>query len=324
MPNPVNLATLSDTLPVPVQAPPAPGYGAVDFRRLNAADVQEGVVAPGDFKATQRAAGAGAAIDVAAGQAFVQGDSVSREGLYYVGAGSPFTGATQVDVPNADAVNPRVDQLVLEVKNDVHDGSGLNLARLRVITGTPTAGATALNRIGATALPNTAVRLADFLVPAVAGGGPAVVTTANIVDRRPWARGAYRRIIRSAADYTTASATAAAIDAVNLTPRIETSGGPVRVRLRSTHLGGPTAMRYRIWQDGADIDGGNQADVALVSASIYLVDIEWETVPAAGTHLFAPAWAVQAGAGTATLKASVGAPLILLVEELVRQSADNN
>src|SRR5881398_122587 len=163
-------------------------------------DVQEGVINAGDLKVTA-AAGGGMRVDIAAGAAFVKGDSgVAALGLTQ----GLFTVINDAAIPNAvtlntsDATNPRLDQICLRVRDSSDLGTGADDATLLVVTGAATAGATLTNRNGAAALPNDHVRLADVLVPAAS----AAVTAGNIADRRPWARGAQRRLIRAGGPVT--------------------------------------------------------------------------------------------------------------------------
>lgn len=291
MPNPSALPSL----PVAVQGVPAPGYSAIDVRRLAGVGVQEGVVAANDFKVTQRAAGAGLAVDVAAGQAMVQGDSVTNQGLYYVGATAALTAATEVTVAIGDA-NPRLDQIVLEVKDAQHDGSGINQGRVRLIAGAPTAGATLDNRLGAAALPASCLRLADLLMPAA--GNQAL--TANIRDRRPWSRGVNFKVRRTTnaaagANYSTGGAYAQAIDATNLDRRFELSGVPLEVRLSGLFQCN-TAGIHTI---GLFVGGGEQGKRDITPPAInawQMFTSIWEfDAPGAGTSLFTPVWGASAG-----------------------------
>lgn len=77
----------------------------------------------------------------------------------------------------SDPTNPRIDQIVLVP--GVTDSVAPTTA---VIPGTPTAGATLLNRNGAAALPVGRMRIADVLV----GAAATQILTANIFDRRPF------------------------------------------------------------------------------------------------------------------------------------------
>lgn len=157
-------------------------YSAKDVRRfMTAAPIiytqgGEGIVESGDFAVSQRAAGANMSVDVAAGEAYVKGDTNADEGSYYCRE----TGTLNATFTASDATNPRIDRVVLEVKNDSEDSSGLNKARIRVIDGTPTGGANLTNLTGAAAVPSTCLLLANVLV----GAGVTTILTANIQDRR--------------------------------------------------------------------------------------------------------------------------------------------
>jgi hypothetical protein len=180
--------TITPTLgaaPVTLQAG---DYSAIDDRRFWGSGVREGVVSGGSYQVIQRAAGANMTVDVTSSVgsgAVVQGDSVTAQGNYFV---PPTAANVNVDIAAADATNPRNDLVVLEVKDDQHDAGGLNLARVRVITGTPNASAVGTDAPGANgtpALPSSCLLLALVRVTAAASS----VTTAMINDRRPWAGG---------------------------------------------------------------------------------------------------------------------------------------
>lgn len=139
----------------------------------------EGVLLSADLKVTQRAAGANMSVDVAAGSCWVQGDdSATAQPTYRCRNDAAVNAA----VSGADATNPRIDRVIAEVLDSAFSGVSL-LWRLRVITGTPTAGATLANLTGAGAVPNNALLLANVLVPAASGS----VIDANIADVRPFA-----------------------------------------------------------------------------------------------------------------------------------------
>lgn len=176
-------ATITPTLgsaPVTLQAG---NYSAIDDRRFWTAALQEGVLSGGSYQVIQRAAGANMTVDVACSVgngAIVQGDSVTAQGAYFV---PPTAANVNVDIAAADATNPRNDLVVLEVKDDQHDAGGLNLARVRVITGTANASAAIGNAPGANgtpALPSSCLLLAVVNVTA----GLTSVVTARISDRR--------------------------------------------------------------------------------------------------------------------------------------------
>lgn len=308
-----------------------PGYSALDDRRAANGALQEGVygtstavsaggvsgVTAADFMVTQRAAGANLSVDInmpAGGFAYVQGDTIGGQGLYCV----PVHSANINEViAAADATNPRVDQVILEVLDNVLDASGNNVARTRVLAGTPTAGATLGNRQGAPALPGSALLLADVLVAANASSVP----NSNIRDRRKWARGVSYAITRSTADYTTTSTTYSAIDSTNLSARVECSGAPVRLTMIGRAFTSATTAEvfFRWIIDGSNdvtmpTTGDNPNSGPLGAGAVYL--------PAAGSHLFQPAWRLAA-AGTGTLKASSGDSFQILIEEILRQNVPN-
>lgn len=146
--------------------------------------IQEGVVNAGDYLVTQRGAGANMSVDVAAGQAWIQGDDVAYQGLYHMTNDATINAA----VSAAHATLPRLDQIVARIYDSTVTGVS-DTPTIEVIAGTATSGATLDNRTGAASLPNGAMRIADVLVPAAAGS----IVTANIRDRRPWARGFFFR-----------------------------------------------------------------------------------------------------------------------------------
>lgn len=298
-------------------------YGFEYLRLMLELALQEGVLLPGDFKVTAAAAG-GLRVDVAAGTALIKGDS-----------GVPGTGLTQglfivindasvpnaVTVPAAHASLPRIDQIILRVRDTADLGSSSDSAQLDVVAGAPTAGATLDNRTGASPLPADALRLADVLIPAAG----TAVTAGNLRDRRPWARGAYRRIVRNANasgtnDYSIASATPTAVDAVNLAPRVECSGSALRMTLTGLIAATTAAVSVGLRIDGQVVDGGIRHDGN--PSGNAPVALTWHAQPAAGSRLVAPFFQMPFG-GSALLFARPDLPLLFTVEELFRSSTDN-
>jgi hypothetical protein len=185
-------------------------------RFANSTEMQEGVLDAGDYKVAQHAGVANMSVDVAIGKAWIQIDTGTRNGL-------AFAFSDALDNPAlaaSDATNPRVDQIVLQYNDtSIPAGVGGDIPTVRVIGGVPTAGATLDNRNGAAALPNDCVRLADVLVPAASTS----VVTANIRDRRPWARGF---------SWSTSAALSGSAGPVAINQfRAELSGAPVQVML---------------------------------------------------------------------------------------------
>jgi hypothetical protein len=153
-------------------------YSAQRMRAMMAAGglIQEGIVNFGDFKVSQRGAGANMSVDVAAGDAWVLGDNTARQGLYHVGNDA----VVNVAVPAAHATLPRIDQVVLRVYDSTVIGGEKDLAVVEVVSGTATGGATLANLTGAAALPASAIRLAYVLV----GAAVVKIETANLGNLR--------------------------------------------------------------------------------------------------------------------------------------------
>jgi hypothetical protein len=156
-----------------------PGYDAIDARRwMSDPDLGEGVTTYGSFRVSQRGAGANMSVDVNMDDyAFVRGDAVTLQALYKA---APHASTINEAISTADATNPRIDRVILELKDTQHDASGSSLFQTRVIAGTPTGGATLDNLTGAGAVPSSALLLADVLVAA----SDTSISNAEIRDRR--------------------------------------------------------------------------------------------------------------------------------------------
>lgn len=126
---------------------------------MSAAVMQEGIVHAGHYKVSQRGAGANMSVDVAAGEAWVDGDSAADQGYYHV----VNDAVVNVTIATASAVNPRVDAIVLAV-NDSTEIGGSDEYKLESISGTPTAAATLANLNGAPTPGATKLLLAYVLV----------------------------------------------------------------------------------------------------------------------------------------------------------------
>lgn len=171
------------------------------------APIQEGVMTSAAMAVTA-AAGGGMRVDIAAGSALVKGDTGSpvtglSHGLYLVANDASVANA--VTLTGSHATLPRLDQIVLRVRDSTDLASGADDALFEVLTGTATSGATLDNRNGAAALTNDRLRLADVLVPAASSA----VTAGNVRDRRTRSRG---NLVRAAngSDLTTTSSTTVA------------------------------------------------------------------------------------------------------------------
>lgn len=290
-------------------------YGFEKLRYLlQSLDVQEGVVDANDLKVVQRGAGANMSVDVGAGRCFVQADTGTRNGLYH----EVNDATVNVAIGASHASFPRVDQIVIEVRDTSDMGSAADDAIFRVIAGTATSGATLDNAYttgGAAALPNNCIRLADVLVPAASTS----VITANIRDRRKWARGFRFGFRRTSGDIIPAAAFSSVTS--NFTIRAELSGVPFVVEMHgeATATAAQT-VSSRLLLDGVGIA---QFDYPLAAAGFVQPNIFYEDpAPTLGTHTIDPQIRMPTG-GTPTLYSNAVQPLFFSVREDVRQSASN-
>lgn len=285
-------------------------YPAQEDRRLVARlPVQAGVVGDTDLKITPVS---GLQVQPAAGAAWVAGShaGVTRQGLYKAN----LTPVCPADCPTANTAHatlPRIDQVVFRIYDAV-PGSGVagdaqSVGLIEIVPGTATSGATLANRLGVGPMPASSLLLADLLVPA-AFGGPFVQNT-HIRDRRPRAWGldmAIERTANAAAanDYTTASTTAALMDATNLQPRIEASGRPIIVELAAnlSHSVAQAQTEFQLWLDGVSTGVSFYPDTAATAGRMIQPFVRFRATPAAGSHLVGLAWKTIT-AGTLTARA---------------------
>lgn len=271
------------------------GYDAIDDRAFWGLGLQEGAVESGAYKVTERDAGANMSVDVAAaaGHLTVQGDVVSHQGLYLV---RPHATTANLDIPTADPSDPRIDQVVVEVDDDEHDASGLSEARLYVLEGAPTTGATLDNRSGAAALPDTCIRLADVLV----GAGATSIESLDIRDRRPWARGLFT-FVESNSDYQTTNTSYQDITPVSFDRRVEATGRPIlaewiglgRQSVGSAYI----SMLFMVDNTPA---GHPDVQYFTMNTAGREQSMHFRSIltPSAGSHLIKPQYRVNTGTGT--------------------------
>jgi hypothetical protein len=279
-----------------------------------------------DYKVVQRGAGANMSVDVPAGRAWVSTAASGVTSLVHC-----VNDATaNVVVTASHATLPRIDQILLRYNDStIPTGSG-DIPTLEVSTGTATSGATLDNRTGATTPTGSFLRLADILVPAASTS----VVTANIRDRRPWARGAYNRIVDTGGDYTSLTSTVfVALSTTRLRVRIECSGVMLRVTSRLRNDIGATAgntIHIAPLVDSAlpTADLGTAADQQFFATHIasglgggntYAFDL----LPAAGSHLFDLAYKVAGTTPSGSIRSNSTAAVIFIVEEIVRPSFSN-
>lgn len=156
-------------------------YSAKRDRRVQQAEVmQEGIVDFGHYAVVQRGAGANMSVDVAAGEAWVDGDAAADQGFYHV----VNDAVVNVAITTASPANPRIDAVVLAV-NDSTEIGGSDEFKLEAIAGTPTSGATLANLKGAPTPGPTKLLLAYVLV----GTSVTSITTEKIGAKRDYRAG---------------------------------------------------------------------------------------------------------------------------------------
>lgn len=305
----------------------------IDLRRALTPGLQEGAYAAGSLEVTQRGAGANMSVDIAASthengiSALVQGDSVTGQALYPV---PPHTAVINETITAAHATLPRVDAVILEVQDHVHDASGANIVRTRVVAGTATSGATLNNARdgshGGAAIPSNALHLADVLV----AGAASSIANSVIRDRRKWARGIFCRLARTS--NVSITGTSFADIASELSARFECSGAPVRISLSCELIlqsGGPAQISLRPTIDGSAIEASGSSghflrEAPASSAQSDPLYVEYVWTPSAGSHILT--WQAKTNTGTWTLAgdSTIFSNAIVCVEEILQQNTKNN
>lgn len=128
-----------------------------------------GIVTAGDLALTQKGT-PNMSVEMAAGQVWVKG-TTAGSGLYY----SRNTAALNIAIPASNVTNPRIETIVIRVKDEAYEGA-LNEVLAEAVKGTAEAGATLANKKGAGAVPNSSIVVGYVLVPANA----TTIVTANI------------------------------------------------------------------------------------------------------------------------------------------------
>lgn len=291
---------------------------------LDVAPVQAGVLEDGDHKITAAAAG-GMRVDHAAGLAVIKATTGVRNGKAIVVNDANVANA--VTLANSHATLPRIDLIYLRWRDSSDLGDAADDVILDKVTGTPTAGVT-LDAPGVSpgALPPNSLLLAIILVPAAS----TQVTAGNVRDRRPSARGAHRVIKRTTnaagtSHYTFTSATMTQVDAVNVQPRIESSGAPIDIDIvgvaevasGATFLLTPTI-------DGATVEAAGVAQGIIRVGAGPSIDTPVPSLrctPTPGSHRVGiGAWAVS---GTTFLLVGASSVLYFIYRENLRAMIDN-
>ena len=128
-----------------------------------------GSSAGGDLEVTQRAAGANMSVDVASGNAFIQGTDAAWQGMYHVSNDA----AENLTITAADPTDDRIDLIVATVRDSTYAGANDDWL-LQVVTGTPSPAP------APPSLPDNSLVLAEVLV----GAGVTSIVDADITDER--------------------------------------------------------------------------------------------------------------------------------------------
>lgn len=113
--------------------------------------------------------GGGMNVQAQSGAAFIEGENVACQGMYFVQNDAPVTLA----IAASDPTDPRIDLVIAHVYDAAY-GDAETAWHLEVITGTPSPAPTAPTA------PANSIVLAEVFVPA----GATEITSANITDRR--------------------------------------------------------------------------------------------------------------------------------------------
>lgn len=92
-----------------------------------------GLVRSGHLAVSEKSGTTNMSVDVAAGIAFITGNSSLAQGVYV----ATNDAVTNLAVATADATNGRRDLVVMQVRDNAEDSGGSTDARLFVVTGTP-------------------------------------------------------------------------------------------------------------------------------------------------------------------------------------------
>ena len=172
------------TLTNPPYAIQASSHGAQLFREAVASLITPvgGIIQPQDFTIAQNGS-PNMTVNVGAGRIWTPGTSLATvnpgggayypQGLYY----SENDATVNLAIAASNPTNPRIDTVIVQIQDAAYAGA-TNSASLAVLTGTPTAGATLANLLGAAAVPASSTVVGYVLVPANASS----IVTADIAS----------------------------------------------------------------------------------------------------------------------------------------------
>lgn len=276
-----------------------------------------GILAGGTFSASDlilSAPGSGLSVNVSTGEAIIGGTEGGTQGGYY----ARVTSTTSLVISTANPTNPRIDTICATISDSGYTeptgGSG-NQFSLQVVVGTATSGATLANLTGKATLPASSLLLGYCLVPATATNiiTADIANVAATVQLQNPRRASFLQPA-SATNYTTTSTSLVVIDGTNLSATVQCSGSPIKVTCAGSANISTGAQTLTIENQMDAASGGPGAAFMNTTAfSSFCVVSVFQ--PTAGSHTFAPYWAVS-GAATATIVRSGGVAPSLVIEEL--------
>lgn len=172
------------TIPFPLQKSDIEfGYDATYEMMRSLGGPSDGVVGASDFVVTAKGT-PNMSVDVAAGYAWLQMDTPSYAGVRSIknpasqNSGTPGSPGADwlATFTAAHATLPRIDRVVLIGRDGLAEGGANYNAKMSVLAGTATSGATLANLTGAATPPGNSMLLANVLVPAAATS----ITSGNI------------------------------------------------------------------------------------------------------------------------------------------------
>ena len=287
---------------------------------------QAGVLESANFKVVPRGAGANRSIDLPGGRAILANPGLVALGRKYLVFQDQTINSDAFElggIAAPHATYARLDQIILRLYDNE---GGQRRWRPEVLKGAdPTQNATLDSRHNATNLPAgvPVIRVADIVVPTTG-----IITATEIRDRRPWARGAHRRISLNSAGApdTSTAAQLAEFDSA-LRSRLEVSSGRMEMRLRAfaSNNTANDGVVFGIGIDGASIGTVGQDTEFGIARLPNLPDNWWidMTKPygvSAGSHLFTLLWRNSYG-GTISLYRTASLPMQIDVREVTDPAA---
>lgn len=260
------------------------------------------------------APGSGLSVNVSTGEAIVGGGEGGVQGGYYARNAS----TTNLVISTANPTNPRIDTIALTIADSGYTeptGVSGNAAVLQVVTGTATSGATLVNLTGKATLPVSSLLLGYCLVPATATNiiTADIANVAATVQLQNPRRASFLQPA-AASNYTTTSTTLVVVDGTNLSATVQCSGSPIKVTFVGSANVSTGAQTLTI-ENQMDAASGGPGAAFLNTTAFSSFCVMTVFQPTAGSHTFAPYWALT-GAATATIVRSGGISPVLVIEEL--------